>query len=371
MDDFTLETFTDVHNVYLVPKYIEQSRRDIILDTWKSMKLTSHIFLLSSGTTKSHSLKSYAISKVSVLENARAVNEFLNIQKDDLWICSLPYFHIGGLSIYARALLSNIKVIDFKEKWNALSFYKLILSSKATYFSLVPTQLFDLVSLKEPCPDFVKGVFVGGDFLSSTLRDKALELGWPLIGTYGMTECSSQLASSYLTKSFDGFLEVLSIHKITEGTKLFSKSLASYIIEIYDEKVDIRSLNKQEEGFSLPDKINLTIRDDKTFVKPLGRVGEEFKINGRLLNFLELKDIAYSLFDKFDLLNKADIQITSDDRSGNALIVIYEQTAIDNLDIFKQQMRLALGSHIPIHFKGIRKIALTATGKIMKGSSLA
>src|SRR3989338_1032576 len=160
-------------------------------------QLSGHLWLATSGTTDifSRTLKLVALSKEAFLASAHGVNQHLQCHSGDIWLKVLPEFHVGGLSIYSRALLAKSQVIDVKERWDPLQFLKIAEESRATLASLVPAQVYDLVQLGHKAPDSFRAVVVGGDALSPALYEKGIQLGWPLIPTYGCTECCSQIAT--------------------------------------------------------------------------------------------------------------------------------------------------------------------------------
>jgi O-succinylbenzoic acid--CoA ligase len=146
--------------------------------------LPAHLWLATSGTTGS--LKLTALSKRAMLASAAAVNRHLQSTADDVWLCVLPTFHVGGLGIYARAFLSGARVVT--SGWDGV-----------TLASLVPAQVSDLVRARTPAPRSLRAVVIGGGALSSSLYDEARALGWPLLPSYGMTECCSQVATAPLS----------------------------------------------------------------------------------------------------------------------------------------------------------------------------
>ena len=115
---------------------------------------------------------------------------------------SLPDFHVGGLGIWARAYLSGAAVVDFKQahpgKWQSQAFYQYIQQVKGTLSALVPAQIYDLAALECPAPSSLRAVIVGGGALLPGLYERAVALGWPLLPSYGLTECGSQVATAAL-----------------------------------------------------------------------------------------------------------------------------------------------------------------------------
>ena len=64
------------------------------------------VWLLSSGTQSVDEIKAIALSIEAILQSAKAVNKHLRATAKDRWLLTLPFYHIGGLSIFARAHLS-------------------------------------------------------------------------------------------------------------------------------------------------------------------------------------------------------------------------------------------------------------------------
>lgn len=165
--------------------------------------LHSHILIATSGSTACNpkEIKYVALKKSAILASSYAVNEHLMCTHNDVILNSLPHFHIGGLSTYARAYLSKAKLVDIYSeglKWNPSYFVKEAELNKTTITSLVPTQIFDIVSANLKSPKKLRAVIVGGSALSRSLYLRAIKLGWPLLPSYGMTECGSQIATAPL-----------------------------------------------------------------------------------------------------------------------------------------------------------------------------
>ncbi len=162
-------------------------------------QLSSHVWLSTSGGGSSGP-KWVGLSKTALLASAQAVNAHLQSQESDIWLKALPTFHVGGLSIYARAHLTGAKVVDSSnEKWNAQEFVRKVEEYRISLTSLVPTQIFDLVEANRNCPPSLRAVVVGGGALGESLYKRAVALKWPLLSSYGMSECSSQVATAPLS----------------------------------------------------------------------------------------------------------------------------------------------------------------------------
>ena len=155
--------------------------------------LKAHIWLATSGRVQH---KWVALSKHALLTSAQAVNQHLHVTSRDRWGLCLPLFHVGGLSMLARAHLSHSICFSYQGRWLTKSFVKFVNEHNITLSSLVPTQVYDLVKACIPCPPSLRAVVVGGENLSSTLYHKGRDLNWPLLPSYGLTECGSQVATA-------------------------------------------------------------------------------------------------------------------------------------------------------------------------------
>ena len=192
-------TSSDSHvliNPRLEAKALAQSKKILA----SAPNLPAHLWIQSSGSTSSaeESAKWIALSKQAFLASAEAVNLHLQSDSQDKWGLSLPTFHVGGVSILARAYLSKASITKWEKEWEVLSFHSWLENEKVTLLSLVPTQLFDLVQAQLKSPPSLRAVILGGAALEESLYQKAQALGWPVLPSFGMTEFCSQVATAKL-----------------------------------------------------------------------------------------------------------------------------------------------------------------------------
>ena len=189
------------------PAYSPSARKRFFRLLESAQSYPGHIWLATSGST---SQKWVGLSKEAILASAACVNRHLESGRDDRWVNALPLFHVGGLGILARSFLSGAAFYNFLDvrrgnstgksslKWSAEAFYCYVEEVKGTLSSLVPAQLYDLISMDKPPPPSLRALIIGGRYLLPSLYEKAAALGWPVLATYGSTECASQVASSPL-----------------------------------------------------------------------------------------------------------------------------------------------------------------------------
>lgn len=178
------------------PSLSEREQKAVRAAREKAPELEGHIWIRSSGTTTADSARWVALSKAAFLVSAAAVNDHLASTHLDTWVRALPVFHVGGLSIDARAHLSGARVLEWDQPWDPGVFCEYLVDQGATLLSLVPTQLYDIVSAGLTAPVDLRAVIVGGAALEEDLYFKARELRWPVLPSYGMTEAASQVATA-------------------------------------------------------------------------------------------------------------------------------------------------------------------------------
>jgi o-succinylbenzoate---CoA ligase len=139
-----------------------------------------------------------ALAKESLLLSAKTVNDHCLVDAESVWGLCLPWWHVGGFGVLARAYERSASVAIFSQRWSAKDAAVWLTAGKVTHLSLVPTQVHDLVSAGLVAPPTLQVVIVGGGRLEQELGEKARVLGWPVLASYGMTEACSQIATQDL-----------------------------------------------------------------------------------------------------------------------------------------------------------------------------
>lgn len=332
---------------------------NLVREKLESLSLRDHVAVFSSGTTSS-TLKGYALSLAALKANAKAVNDFYNITQSDVWGLSIPDYHIGGLSVLMRAQLLNQEVIDCRG-WDPVTWIKTISESKVTVTTIVPTQVFDLVSNNLRPPSHLRHVIVGGDYLSHKLQRMAEALDWPVRRTFGMTEIASQLASSLKTSE----LEVLPLHQVKtdhEG-RLWVKSPSLFTLQfqVLDE-VKIKRLPEfcDPEGFyQTQDRVSL----EGNHIQPMGRTDEQIKVAGHMTHLPSLRETLYKILLQTGHYGEAEIQIKSDERKGHRLILIHKELLPSSII---EKIQTALRPYQLDELKAVKSFNRTDLGKLKK-----
>lgn len=150
----------------------------------------------TSGT--SGASKGVVLSRSAFAAAARASAANLGWRDDDRWLLDLPLAHVGGLSVLTRCLLARRTVVLPRPEADVIE--RTITSverDRVTLLSLVPTQLQRLMDRRpgwDP-PPRVRAILLGGAPAPVPLLERAADRGWPILATYGLTECCSQVAT--------------------------------------------------------------------------------------------------------------------------------------------------------------------------------
>ena len=154
-------------------------------EEWGSIIFTSG----SSGSPKAvvHSLANHFYS-------ALGANQQIPLNPNDRWLMSLPLYHVGGLAIFFRTLISGAAMVLPAEKQTLA---EALINNKITHLSLVATQLQRLLQTKVGKDSLLKLKFIllGGSAIPETLLNQSAELGLNVYTTYGSTEMASQVAT--------------------------------------------------------------------------------------------------------------------------------------------------------------------------------
>ena len=152
-------------------------------------------FLWTSGTSSTPRVVPVTMSALS--ESALAVSTRMVLRSDDFWYASLSLGHIGGLTLVHRALYSGSCLV-VRGSYSADKLAQLIDGQKITHASLVPVMLRQLMDVRGnlTVPSSLRCLLIGGAAADRSLMEAAIEAGYPVAFTYGMTEACSQVATA-------------------------------------------------------------------------------------------------------------------------------------------------------------------------------
>lgn len=305
----------------------------------------------TSGSTGSPAV---VVHKDDSLEaSAAAVNEWLSVGAEDVWLRALPLFHVGGQQILTRAELSGSRVVAMEGKWSAPEFVRICQAEGATLASLVPAQVFDVVSGGMRSPAGLRAVVVGGGALEAELWRKAREMGWPVLPSYGSSEAASQVATARLARLDDVGMPPMELLPVWRGRVLQPDGDGGGLLELAGPALasgrmvfeggiwrreglgqwagEAEADAEAEAGWwRTSDRVILAGRE----LRFAGRADRVVKVLGELVNLLAVERmLAVAGFD----LSHCALFPMPDARRGNALVLVTERDfTLECLDRFNQ-----------------------------------
>lgn len=350
-------------HVLMNPLYSEKEKALFEKIGLEASSLKGHVWLSTSGTSVQ---KWVGLSKHAFLVGAKTVNHYLESDVSDCWIQCLPFFHVGGLAILARAFLSGAKVEVFrdcvKKKWDPVLFSSFLWEKKGTLLSLVPTQLYDLVKMGYTAPPFLRYLIIGGGALSPALHAKAVALGWPVVSTYGMTETASQVAASKKNQKNLQLNLLPHCEAEVRDQTLFIKSdaLLTTYAHLSEETIIFQD-PKQEGWFATGDRAIMK----NNALELRGRQDHFIKVGGELIDLFKLENLWMNLCIKTESSIESALVPIKNERLENELqLVVMEGSPYEEL--------LTTYNASVLPFERIRKVKIvaalpkTSIGKILK-----
>lgn len=362
--------------LFLNPR-ISAKMRLLLIDKFAEFCLAQDLIgIASSGTTSvGGEAKIVVLSKQGFLDSAASVNRHLESDHRDTWLHLLPDFHVGGLAIWARASVSGARVFKPSNwKWDVSSLKDLIDGSGANLISLVPTQVYDLVQSRIKSPPDLRAAIVGGGSLHESVYFEARNLGWPILPSYGLTECSSQVATASLASldnsEFPEDLFLLShVEARVDSEGLLALRSGSLLEGCIQKDVQGGAWNwidsKINGWFATEDRVKI----GRGTLRFLGRRDDLIKILGELVSLNVLEARLHSLVQDFQLSQEVVLIASPQLRSGFEIVLVFlesDYTAAQVEQLVESFNRDLLPIQQVKRTHGVAKIPRTELGKILK-----
>lgn len=306
--------------------------------------------------------KGVALSRRAFAASARASALNLGWQAGDRWMLSLPFAHVGGLSVVTRCLLGRRCVVVAPSSGDPGVLCDCLAKSRVTLLSLVPTQLvrwFQVLPDWEP-PRTLRAVLLGGATAGATLIEQARARHVPILMTYGLTETCSQIATErYASGGLqarrcgpplagadiacpDGVIHV-------RGPMLFS----GYV------NADSCPVHRSDEWFCTHDR---GVLDGRGHLYVLGRPEELLNTGGENVSAIEVEEVLTS----FPGVKEACVVGVPDETWGErvgAVVVLDESTKANVARVFEHVRGQLSSFKRPRFWAVVDALPRTDTGK--------
>lgn len=289
--------------------------------------LAGMVLFATSGSSGSPKL--IALSKSALLVSAAAVNHHLRVNEESCWGLALPWHHVGGFGVIARAYEAGCRMARFEPRWQPVGFRAWLAAAGVTHTSLVPTQVHDLVTAGLSAPPALQAVVVGGGHFDTATGRAARALGWPVLASYGMTEAGSQIATAspdLLDAPYQlAPLEILPIWdtRLTPDGRLEIAGPALFAGMMVWQGTAWAFQRRDDEWYTTADHAALA----GNCLTPLGRADDGVKVLGELVSpallTREVLDHGAGALRPDSLIVVAE----PDERAGHRLVPVFERGA--------------------------------------------
>jgi O-succinylbenzoic acid--CoA ligase len=117
----------------------------------------------------------------------------LGVEPTDRWLCCLPLYHVGGLSIVMRSVIYGTTAV-VHDGFDVDRVATSLEGDGVTLLSLVATQLTRLLEAEVDLLP-LRAVLVGGGPVPDQVLAEAIGRGATVVQTYGLTEAASQVTT--------------------------------------------------------------------------------------------------------------------------------------------------------------------------------
>lgn len=240
----------------------------------KDPKKDFDLVIFTSGSTGRP--KGVTLKISDLLIAARSSVEHYSFKEGEGYGLTLPLFHIGGLMIPLRMLLSHGKFLICDPK-NIKSFF----SEDIQYLSLVSTQLLKICDSEDQDLIHLKGIILGGARTPKEILKKAIQKNLLLSNSYGQSETCAQVMATKFTND----LEILeSVGSILPYRKIDFNENA---IVIHPPGISKRYIGEKKERQNISPSDSFEKRDEHFFVT--GRIDNIFHSGGENINPEEIE----------------------------------------------------------------------------------
>lgn len=154
---------------------------------------TPAVIIATSGSTAEPKLA--LLSYGNLYHSARAANQNIPLHPGDRWLLTLPLYHVAGLGVLFRCLLSGAAIV-IPDTQHQIA--ETIIKHNVTHISLVSTQLYRLMHDSRGLEALrkLKAILLGGGPVPKPLIERAIEHHLPIHTSYGLTETASQITAT-------------------------------------------------------------------------------------------------------------------------------------------------------------------------------
>ncbi len=328
------------------------------------------VILFTSGSEKDP--KAVQLTHKNILANVKSVTPIFGFRNDDIFVCTLPYFHVFGLTVtmwlplyHGMTLLTYANPLDFKKICN------IIREHKATFMVGTPSFFWGYLRKSKPGDfDSLRIAMTGADKCPNALRDGFMEKhGLTIYEGYGATECSPVISVNTPDCNRPGSVgkPIPSLRVRIENYETGEKcSLGEdgrilvkgdSVMKGYFNDFEQTSLHIRHGWYDTGDMGNI---DKDGYLWHVGRLKRFVKIGGEMVSLVKIE----SVLEKYLPADSHCCIVEIPDAMKGARIVAVVTTPLDERDILKKMATQLPPISLPKIFLTWETLPKMGSGKI-------
>lgn len=277
----------------------------------------------------------------------------LGVEPTDRWLCCLPLFHIGGLSIVVRSVIYGTAAVvhdgfDVERVATSLE------GDGITLISLVATQLMRLLEAEVDLLP-LRAVLVGGGPVPEDVLEQAIGRGATVVQTYGLTEAASQVTT----------LEPGEAHRRlgSAGRSLLTTHLRIHQGEILVQGPTVAPGTTDEDGWLHTGDLGRI--DSAGFLYVEGRLSDMIVSGGENVSPTEVEQ---ALMRHPGIADVAVVgrQDPEWQEAVTAVVVLQPGALVDGEELRSHCAAALAGYKVPKRFEFVGELPRTASGKLLR-----
>jgi O-succinylbenzoic acid--CoA ligase len=277
----------------------------------------------------------------------------LGMEPTDRWLCCLPLYHVGGLSIVMRSVIYGTAVV-VHDGFDVDRVAASLEGDGVTLVSLVATQLARLL---EAGVDLLplRAALVGGGPVPEEVLAEAIGRGATVVQTYGLTEAASQVTT---LAPGDAARKLGSA-----GRPLLTTHLRIEDGEILVQGPTVAPGCADEDGWLHTGDLGRI--DDEGFLYVTDRLGDLIVSGGENVQPAEIEEVLlrHPLVAEAAAIGRTDAEWQE---AVTAVVVPHAGAALDADELRRHCAAELAGYKVPKRFEFVAELPRTASGKLLR-----
>ncbi|MCF7802371.1 MAG: AMP-binding protein, partial [Candidatus Marinimicrobia bacterium] len=266
--------------------------------------------------------------------SALGSNENIPLSPGDRWQLALPLYHVSGMGIVFRSVVAGSAIVISNELT-----VKSLLENRVTHLSLVSTQFKRLLAMEEAekLQSQLRAILLGGGPIPRKLIQQGKALNLPVFTSYGLSEMTSQVATTTPNQSDLSSARVLPYRevKISSEGEILVRGATLFAGYLQENGIDP---SRDEQGwFHTRDSGTL----DENYLQVTGRLDNQFISGGENI---QPEIIERALLDSGDI-DSAIVVPVPDEEFGQRPFAFYASTH----PIHPEEISIALRKILPAY----------------------